>query len=149
MAGHRKRIATLQALVVGTPALAPVANVVLPELSEVYSSRKVQHGNRKRLLQVLHSTRALDSSLSQFTSYHQCRGRARSLGQYLRCLVNHASPTLRYSLPDLLRRRYQAAIVDRRNDYMHRAGAFPMTDGEVAQLLSNMDDCLSIVVGLA
>jgi len=38
---------------------------------------------------------------------------------------------------------YQGSIVNIRNRYMHEAGAFPTTQGQISSLLSEMQACLT------
>ena len=152
MSGHRRRVRTLQALVGSIPcvALHPSGTAIQVEFSEVHRARRVRKAERRRLLEVLHSTRALDSTLSVFVSHHGCStgGRsARSLGAYLRALESHAVPTLG-RLPSALRWHFQSTIADPRNKYMHEAGAAPATDGDLVALLSEMHSCLAAVARL-
>jgi hypothetical protein len=149
MSHHRRRIRTIQAIIAGSPAIVndPLYDVIIREFDEVYCARRVRIRDRRRLLQVLHSTRALDTCLRVFIDFHNCPS-ARSLGGYLRSLQNHRSPTLRGRLSHPERHRFQNSITNNRNRYMHEAGAYPTDDNEVAQLLSEMQDCLLIVLAL-
>jgi hypothetical protein len=147
---HSRRIKALKVLVAGATALAthPARGRIVQELDEVSRARSVSANHRQRVLQILHTTRALDSTLSVFTSFHRCAPKRAALGSYLHELTRHTSPTLgsRLSLTD--RARFQADIVDVRNHYMHEAGAYPVDDTEVRTLLSDMQDCLITILAL-
>ena len=150
---HRARVRTLQALVAGHPSLGAHAqlNDILAEFDEVHAVRKIRRDSRKRLLEVLHSTRALDTTLAAFVGHYGCRAPGsqppKTLGQYLRALRDHGVTGLN-RLAEPHRHRFQAAIADRRNHYMHQASAFPPDDVEIQTLLSEMATCLTVVTRL-
>ncbi|MGH9763152.1 MAG: hypothetical protein ACREDR_10775 [Blastocatellia bacterium] len=149
MSDHKRRIRAIQALVAGSAALAsdPAYGAIQTEFGEVYRARKVRSKQRRRLLQILHSTRALDTSLKRFNIYHSCP-RGVSLGGYLKALQNHNTASLRRRLSATECRRFQNSIVDQRNRYMHEAGAFPLNDNDAAFLFAEMEDCLAIALNL-
>jgi hypothetical protein len=139
MSGHRARISALTAIVAGNPLPPHQSGVVQRELGEVYAVRTVRNTARRLLLQVLHSTRALDTGLTALITVAG-GPQPHSLGNallYLERTGIHGN-----HLPAALRRRYQTNIVDSRNKYMHEAGVFPVVDLEVALLLSEMQACL-------
>jgi hypothetical protein len=147
VAAYKARVLLLQALVSGCPAIAPVVIVVVDEFAEVTRSRRVAHPRRRRLLQVLHSTRALDSTLREFVRFHNCGSGASTLGGYLTDLSRHKVATIN-RLPGLSRSRFVRSVVNIRNRFMHTAGAFPSTEIEVDMLLSEMHDCVVEVLAL-
>jgi hypothetical protein len=148
-----KRISALKALVAGSPELVstPLCPKIIDELDEVARVRRLEPRRRCRLLQILHSSRALDSALATFLDYHGCRN-GRSLGAYLKTLTHLTGLTKRStvtnSLPQHAAHRYQRNIVDDRNRYMHGSGEYPLNDAEVSDVLAEMQDCLSIVLSL-
>lgn len=150
---HRARVRTLQALVAGTQCLAahPQHSAIQAEFSEVYAVRRIRRSARRRLLEVLHSTRALDTTLAAFVTHHGCRmsnGKVpKALGQYLYALRDHSVGGLG-TLAEAHRKQFQTGITNRRNRYMHEAFAFPVTDVEVRSLLAEMDNCLTVVTRL-
>ena len=150
---HKARVRTLQALVSGVRCVAahPQFPNIQAEFGEVYSVRKVRRNARRRILEVLHSTRALDSTLAAFVSHHGCCSPGskppKSLGQYLFALHNHTVVGLG-QLADAHRRRFNSNIVNPRNRYMHEAGAFPIADSDIQTLLSEMHTCLAVVARL-
>jgi hypothetical protein len=145
---NERRIRTLQALVAGSVvAAAPDHNDIQSEFNEVYQVRKVPQLARRRLLQVLHSSRALDTFLAVFINHHGINPNVSSLGGYLAALTNHTVNAIS-RLPNTDRSRYQTNIVVRRNHYMHRAGAFPNYDPEVLTLLADIETCITQVISL-
>ena len=155
MSLHKARIRTLQALVASMTCLAthPRQTEMQQELGEVYAVRKVRMKSRRRLLEVLHSTRALDTALKAFVVAKGCLPRPKhgrpvrapsSLGGYLTALEEHSIAGLN-RLTAAERRHYQTSIVNVRNVYMHEAGAFPAIDSEVQVLVSEMHACLTAV----
>jgi hypothetical protein len=147
---HKARVRTLQALVSGLPSLAtgPSLTGIRAEFGEVYAVRKVRRATRRRLLEVLHSTRALDTALRAFVAHHGCRTSRvpvpTSLGQYLYALRDHTVAGLgRFTEPQ--RAHFMSSIVIPRNRYMHEAGLFPTADADIQTLLSEMDACLAAV----
>ena len=148
MSVKKKRTELLAALVGGSV----VANdhsyaMILGELNEVYRVHSVEPPRRRYLLQVLHSTRALDSTLKAFVNYHGCPVNGNSLRPYLDALANHKLGHLG-NLPEKSRKRFVEAIVYKRNRYMHEAGATPTTEQEISIIISEMESCLSMVFAL-
>ena len=147
MSDTRGRVRAIQAIVAGsTLSSSALHTAIQTEFGEVYRCRRVRREDRRRLLQVLHSTRALDTSLKEFTALHGCSPPTRSLGGYLTCLTNGCGSLTR--LPDAERRTYQTSIVNVRNTLIHEAGAVPLDDAEILGLLSEMERCLLRVVSL-
>lgn len=129
---------------------------VLREFDEVKTvdSMAVEEKIR-RLLQVLFSTRALDTTLAEFvkkygyTDPSEPSKKFRSLHGYLRllCYGEPATVSIR-KLEESYLEKYQKNIIDKRNRYMHEADAFPMYDLEILILLSEMNECLARVYSL-
>ena len=140
------RVATIKALLAGRGFLGVSQQIVLYEYDQVVSVERVPVVRRRHLLQVLHSTRGLDTALSRLVVTF-CTGTSRSLGQSLHRLRNNAGPSIA-SLPEQSRIRYQTNIVEHRNRYMHEAGAFPSSDTEVDNLLSEMEFCIAEILSL-
>lgn len=148
MATHRRRITALQALVAGSP-LSGTANetTVNDEFDLVVRSGYVRITIRRYLLQMLHSTRALDTALAAFLSHHGINPNVSSLGGYLHALANHGNPGLS-TLPQLRRQRFQNNIVAIRNHYLHAAGSVPANDAAIAAIVAEMEVCLMEVFNL-
>ena len=148
MSVYSKRIQTLKALVTGSIISQDVmCNKILEEFNQVENVAKVSVKQRRLLLQLLHSTRALDSSLDVFTRSYNLKVGTRSLGGYLRALRDHTEPTLR-TLSAREADRFHKTIVVKRNRYMHEAGAFPRIPTEIESIVGEMESCLSQVVAL-
>ena len=148
MSVKKKRIDTLAALVGGSVVATDNSYaMILGELNEVYRVHSVEPPRRRYLLQVLHGTRALDSTLKAFVAHHGCPTSGNALGRYLGALVNHNLSHLG-NLPERSRQRFLRSIVDKRNRYMHEAGTMPATEQEISIIISEMESCLSIVFSL-
>jgi hypothetical protein len=90
MATHRRRIAALKGLVAGSVLGGTATETrVNAEFDLVVVSGNVRTRSRRYLLQVLHSTRALDSALSAFVAHHAIPNAGHSLGSYLVALRDH------------------------------------------------------------
>jgi hypothetical protein len=154
MSDETRRISALKTLVAGSPQLSGTTLhlKIIDEFSEVVRVRGLQPRRRCRLLQILHSTRALDSALAAFLDYHGCRSNTRSLGAYLNKLThlttNRSGSITPSPLPQQAKRRYQTNIVDNRNRYMHGSGEYPANDAEITNLLGEMHDCLVTILTL-
>lgn len=148
MSDSKRRVRFMQSLVAGSPVSRTVKHEdVQAEFEEVLLARRVLKRSRKRLLQVLHSTRALDSTLKEFTDLHGCRPGSPSLGRYLYELKSGNCTSLR-RISEQERDHYQTQIVDLRNRYMHEAGLMPANDSEILTLLAEMEACLQRVLTL-
>ena len=141
----------MQAIVSGVPCLAahPWQPAIQDEFNEVHLVRRVRRDARRRLLEVLHSTRALDTTLAVFVGHHNChsprhRNAPNSLGGYLYALRDHSVPGLQ-RIAEPHRANFQQQIVAIRNRYMHEAGSMPTNDTDIQSLLSEMHACLALV----
>lgn len=142
---YKARVNFLSMLIGSVLVAAPPHTDIQREVLELYRVRRVWPNTRRRLLQILHGTRALDTTLRTVLVYHGCLGTAKSLGQYLVKLETHSATTIaQLSSPE--RKRFQSSIVKRRNRYMHESGAFPANDTEIDTLLSEMQACLHTVL---
>jgi|WetSurMetagenome_2_1015567.scaffolds.fasta_scaffold682117_2 hypothetical protein len=116
MSDCKRRLDAIRCLVVGSVVSADHDYTnILGELNEVERVRKVVEKARRRLLQILHTTRTLDSLL---LAYMRQKGIAlghntMSLGGYLNALSANGRITTAAV------QRYQRNIVDVRNRYMH------------------------------
>lgn len=147
MSTRTSRTTAMKAIIAGSVVPAHDSGVIQREFDEVERVRRIRVLKRRHLLQVLHSTRALDSFLSAFALYHGCRGRSKSLGGYLNALERHRSSNIS-QLPSGTASYYQGTIVNKRNLYMHEAGAFPASSTEINTLLSEMHNLIVTIAGL-
>ncbi len=144
MSSHRKRIDALKALIAASTIQAADKSTISAEFEEVQSCARVRNTPRRWLLQVLHSTRALDTALAVYILTHGGRD-PRILGQALIYVRDNTGPNGN-NLPESWRSTYQTNIVNGRNRYMHQAGHFPGNSTEIATLLKWMERCLTHVL---
>ncbi len=145
------QIQTLRVLVQGDPSLnrnASAATRILNELDAILDTASSGKPERRLLMQVLHTTRALDTSLKEFLNTHGLLTyRERGLGSYLDKAQSHRNPNLR-PLDPLRSLYFKEEIVKRRNRYMHEADTYPKDDAETLALLADMHACLFEVLEL-
>jgi hypothetical protein len=140
----------MKALVQGSAELSnniALCTMICAEFDEAVRASAIPAEGRRRLLQILHSTRALDTALKTFVQHHAITAKP-SLGRYLTALTEHRVNGLR-RLPKPRQTQYQQRIVDLRNKYMHEAGTAPNDHHEILALLSEMQSCLAEVTGLS
>src|SRR3712207_6360345 len=111
----------MQAVIAGSHIPSSEAQIVIREFEEVVRAERVRQVPRRLLLQVLHSTRALDSGL---TSLIRAAGAVpnNSLGRMLQQL--ELTGIHGNALPVGTASFFQSRVVNVRNRYMHEAGAF-------------------------
>lgn len=114
---------------------------ITSELNRIYVSGRLPRRSGW-LLAVLHTTRALDTTLSEILLFKgwNPNGQSRNLGSHLHKLKDNAV------LTQTQRRHYQTKVVDERNKYMHQAGAIP-GKVEADAILAEMDACITHVLG--
>lgn len=136
----KKRVQTLQMMVGAHPALLnePRTSDVVKELKRVVGTRRIT-GSDRWLLQVLHTTRALDTCLSLLVLQRGWTVPTPSLGAYLIRLRNENV------IVEHQRSHWQSKIVNPRNRYMHSANQMPQQH-TADDLLDEMDACLSIIL---
>lgn len=117
------------------------------EFNNVNSVDTITPAHRKNLLKVLHSTRALDSTLKSILDFYGIRNTTYSLGQYLRQFERHTSPLLGRINPTE-RNKFQDTIIDLRNLYLHKADSYPRNDSAVNEIISEMHSLVSRIVSL-
>ncbi|EJG2023453.1 hypothetical protein BS026_RS08700 [Vibrio parahaemolyticus] len=148
MSSAKKRIDTLNVIVTGSIiASEHECNLVQGEFNEVHRCSNVSPKQRKHLLQILHATRGLDTALGTFARLHAIPYKTPALGSYIWSFANHTKPGLQH-LTQAERHQFQTEIVDKRNHFMHQAGAFPNQDRVVNKILSEMQTCLARVSAL-
>jgi hypothetical protein len=137
---YKPRVETLRILISGHPALTASArlNDITNELRLIATSSRFPRRSGW-LLAVLHTTRALDTTLSEVLAFRSWRSRSPTLGSYLVELRNRSVITTTERI------HYQAAVVDRRNTYMHQAGTIP-TRIEADSILAEMHACVAVVL---
>jgi hypothetical protein len=147
---RKNRAKTLRTLIQGTMSEYSThwGSVITGEMNELVKTHTVTPPRRRWLLQILHTSRALESCLLCFVNYHGIRDPAdRALGQYLTRLTNHPRGPIA-NLSESSRSKYQAEVVDKRNKYLHVAGAYPNGEPEVGSILGGAEACLVEVLAL-
>jgi hypothetical protein len=91
------------------------------------------------LLSVLHTTRTLDTVLSEIVVFKGWTANPPSLGSYLKALSGNGA------LWPHERTGYENSIVRKRNKYMHEAGAMP-DQLEADRILNEMHACITVVL---
>ncbi len=148
MEGDRRRVQALQALIAGSIINGqPEFLAIQSEFQAVYDRRGVRNLNGRRLLQVLHAFRALDSSL-QALLVADGQSRSTSIGGTLNQLTSHGVNRTGLKLTGPLRAQHQKNVADVRNAYLHSAGLFPASGGEVSDILHRLESCLQDVINL-
>lgn len=142
----RARISTVQ-LLARQSLSRQDANVVVEEFQEVIRIAQMMPLRRRCLIQVLFSTRAIDTALRNYIASKGIPATPRSIGESLHVLVSHQVTGIS-RLSERQYRSFQSQIAHRRNRYMHAAGAFPAGVQEVTELLGAMEACLTRVFAL-
>jgi hypothetical protein len=135
------RLNTMRLIASAHPALrnSPVLTDIIHELNRIAAAERSDKTD-SWLLKVLHTTRALDTSLSEVLAHKGWTPSGKfSLGAYLTELQNRGVLTPRQRID------FQKAIAYKRNRYMHRAGAMP-NRLEANSILNEMDTCLSFIL---
>ncbi|MEV6060364.1 hypothetical protein AB0L62_10180 [Nocardia asteroides] len=135
-----KRVDTMRVLVGGHASLNASSKLtaITGELRRIVA---IERSGRKDawLIKVLHTTRALDTTLSEVIAAKGWPTATPSLGPYLSALFKNGIITAAQ------RDSYQKTIVYKRNKYMHEAGAMP-TKLEADSILSEMHACLVVIL---
>lgn len=148
---YKKRINTINTLIAGSDIqYSPNFASIILEFQETDNCKKIRKINRKYITMILHSTRALDSSMAYFLQHNSIRNyrngnraiTARSIGQYIDALALHNNNQLN-RITQQERTNYKNRIANIRNNFMHTAGAYPTNSNEVNNLLSEMHSLLS------
>ena len=147
MSTNLSRVTALKALVAGSV----VANSqkypdILFAFDQINRAQKVRRRDCKRLRQVVHANRALNTTLKESNNAYRVTG-GFSMSQYLKDLVNHNKSNIR-KLPKQLQEQYELSIVRFRNRLMHESVVVPQKDSDVLNLLSEMHNCLQTVIKL-
>lgn len=140
---RKGRVDTLRIIISSHSALTGSTRLgdITSELNRIYVSGRLPRRSGW-LLAVLHTTRALDTTLSEILLFKgwNPNGQSKNLGSHLYKLKDNAV------LTQTQRRHYQTKVVDERNKYMHQAGAIP-GKVEADAILAEMDACVTHVLG--
>lgn len=107
----------------------------------------VSNPQQQLLNKVLHTTRAMDTGMRTFLEINGVIPSGYSMGNYLSDL--RKGKTGKFTrLSGGLSDRIQVSVVDKRNKYMHAAGAFP-SKSETDQIAEDVASYLQTILNLA
>lgn len=146
MSARKSRHLLMQALVRGSANFGadPAFSYVDVELGELGRCSTMQPLNRRRLLQVIHASRSLDTCIGAILRLNG-KTPEHSLGKMLRQLRT-LPPAARGYLDHSTASAFVAAIANKRNRYAHRAGAFPNSNMEVDKIVAEIHACMALVL---
>lgn len=155
MSGHKARVDAMKVLIAGSPVSARPRTTIETEFQEVFEVRRMKRAPRKHLLQVLYSTRAIDTFLSEIIRSDR-QTPPHALGKLLDRLRDvglegnrrGCIPPAPQKLPRTRCSHYKTHIANVRNGYMHQAGTYPANTAVLANLLSEMEACIQEVTAL-
>lgn len=141
-------VETIISIVVSHP-ISATANIAAleAEYRQVIDVAILTPPQRKHILQILHSTRALDSTLRAILDHYSIRGDADALGKYLYKFRDHRNRHIS-NICDATRMHYQTTIVQIRNLHLHNAGSYPNNDLDVYALIGEMNALLALIATL-
>jgi hypothetical protein len=137
---HKRRIDTLRVVVSGAPSLSssPKRNLIVGEINRIIPVSRLSRQNGW-LLTVLHTTRALDTILSEIIAAKRWPvGQNKNLRGYL--LILYGQGVITNAEKD----QYHKEIVKKRNAYMHEAGAMP-NQLEADKIYNEMHACIAVI----
>lgn len=147
-ATQQDRISTIIAIINSNVALTSAnVNKLKTEFRQVIEVDAVNPVKRKNILKILHSTRALDSTLKLILDYHRIRNGKFSIGQYITQLTIHTNASLG-TLSQSERAKYQRTIADVRNTHLHTADSYSRNYSDVYDLISEMQSLITRVTSL-
>jgi hypothetical protein len=145
MSWLQRRFGGLRAIVAGT-AWLPVDDraAINREFNEIIGVERVQSLDRRRLLQVLHASRAFNSFLLETVRQQDPTTTSNTIGQLLDEMAKLPSGSRGHLNPRECD-RYKRKIRDPRNRVMHSARALP-GPAEVFALLAEVATCITDVL---
>lgn len=148
MSTQQNRINTIIALINSHSAFGTnVMNKLKREFGQAIAVDIVSPPQRRNLLKILHSTRALDTSLKTFLDHYNIRNGKHSIGQFLIQLETHTNAGIG-NLTSSEKSKYQRTIANVRNDHLHNADSYPRNDSAVYQVISEMQALITRVTTL-
>lgn len=144
--GKSARHKLMQALVRGSAHYGAAAhlNRVEEELDELGRCNRVEPIRRRRLLMVMHASRAIDTTLGVILDANGIKpehGIGKRLDQ-----LKKLPPATRGYLDHTTVVVYRKSIANVRNTYAHDAGAFPSSSLETESLVSEVHACMALVL---
>ncbi|TCC99983.1 hypothetical protein [Pedobacter psychroterrae] len=137
MSHQKHKINTILTILSNNPTLTTGRYPdIVEELKEALRVDRLNPTRRKNLMKVLHSMRALDSTLRAFLDYHGLRSDQHSIGDYIKRLYSHQGGALVGRLSAAEKETYLRNIADKRNKYLHSANRYPTGEMEVNDLIA-------------
>lgn len=148
-------VKTFKALLATYPGLSPaeVARVT-DEFDQLLQLSSVNPQRRRMLLEVVHSCRALESTLDVMLIHFGIviADKDKSLGKFLNTLNSSAvvgPGKLADRIDSHSKARYQELVTKVRNNMMHRAGAYPTSESDLDGFMSVVHGWLSHLMALS
>lgn len=143
-----KSVQTMIALLHSNTAITGAEfNRIRAEFNQMKNVVNVSPIQRRRLLKVLHASRALDTTLKSILTFFSLRSNQYSLGQYIDQFASHNDTRL-VKLSHQERIRYKRNIADVRNLHLHNADSYPRNDSDIDNLIFEMHSLLSRILAL-
>jgi hypothetical protein len=146
MKNIEKRVRTLQLIVDSSTAFQdPAAKAaVLDELNEIRRGVSIQPIRRRRLLNILHLARSLETSLRAVvdTNSINLSRRDRNMGGYLIALTGTTPPLLSHGVKDDCIKR----VGNLRNKIAHGAGSYPHNDQLLDAAMQSAHTCIAMIL---
>lgn len=145
MSSRSREAATLRAIVRGSSRFGANHHIdaVADELTEFINCNRIQPARRRRLLQFLHTSRALETALM---SVCQERGLPPSPKPSMKAYLNQLTNCVPPALPQALKDHCVTRVADVRNRLAHGAGAYPAGDLQLNSGFDAARACLALLL---
>lgn len=145
MSSRSREAATLRAIVRGSSRFDAVQHrdAVADELTEFINCARIQPLHWRRLLQFLHTSRALETALM---SVCQERGLPAIPKPSMKAYLNQLANCVPAALPQALKDICATRVSDIRNRLAHGAGAYPAGDLQLNSGFDAARTCLALLL---
>lgn len=142
----KKRIDTINLLIQSMSSIKNSDKIdIKQELKNVLNIDNMQPQERRNLIRIFFTSRATDTFLRSFLENYSLRdSNMYSIGKYIKRLSSHnISAIAKLSLPE--RDNYIRTIANVRNNFLHKANAYPAGNAEVNKLLTEIHTLITRV----